>query len=53
MFEVESSQLDVEAIRQQAEELSEIAGYAKHVSDIVERELAAAAEMTTTSLEAE
>jgi tetratricopeptide (TPR) repeat protein len=52
LLRIAREQGDLSAIRQQAEELGEITGYAKHVSVIVERELAAAAEMTQTSPEA-
>ena len=53
LLRIAREQGDQEAIRQQAQELSEITGYAKHVSLIVDRELAAAAEATKTNLEAE
>jgi len=46
LLRIAREQGDEAAIRQQAEEVSEISGYAKHVGVIVERELAAAAAAT-------
>jgi hypothetical protein len=46
LLRIAREQGDEAAVQQQAEELRQIRGYAKHVGLIVERELKAAAEAT-------
>jgi tetratricopeptide (TPR) repeat protein len=53
LLQIARTQGDEDAVRQLAEELAEINGYAKHVGVVVERELAAAAAEQRPSLEAE